>query len=95
MGTHTCFTFHTTYVVQKMVKMWSTSVKSSSSCHKKPVVCCAYLESVLVFDVIRQYTLVIMYSDRDTSLYLNCYKSGRMCENLILVTHTMSIRFWP
>jgi hypothetical protein len=49
---------------------------------------------VLVFDVIRHYTLVIMYSDRDTGLYLNCCNSGRMCENLILGTHMMSIQFY-
>jgi hypothetical protein len=34
-----------------------------------------------------------MYSDRDTGFYLNYYNFGRMYENLILGTHTMSIQF--
>jgi hypothetical protein len=50
---------------------------------------------MLVFDVIIQYTLVIMYSDHDTSFYLNCCNSDRMRGNLILGTHMMSIWFWP
>jgi hypothetical protein len=86
--THACFIFHTTYVVQKMVKMWSTSVKSSSSWSSYLLTACGVLrifwESVLVLDVIRQYTLKIMYSNHDTGLYLNFYNSSRMCENLIL-----------
>jgi hypothetical protein len=61
-----------------------------------PVVCCTLSwEFVFSLNVIRQYNLVIMYSDHDIGFYLNCCNFGCMCGNLILGTHTMSIRFWP
>jgi hypothetical protein len=64
--THACFTFHINYDVQKMVKTWSTLVKSSCSWSSYLSIACdvlCFCEShIYVLAVIRQYTIVISES---------------------------------
>jgi hypothetical protein len=64
--THVCFTFHTDYAVQKMLKMtWSSLVTRSSSWSSYPSTACGVLacfrkSCIYVFDVIRHYDTILL-----------------------------------